>query len=158
MKKLLLMVFLILCSLIFVFPFYTMIMMSTYYSEDIYKGIPLLPGGYLLENLKTVFSAHFEVFYINSLITAVSAAFLSVTVSCLCGYSFAKFEYKGRKLLFNFVMITMMIPAQLGLVAFVVEMKGIGWINTLLPLIIPPAATGFGVLLDEKLYERHPPF
>ena len=36
--------------------------MSTYYSEDIYKGIPLLPGGYLLENLKTVFSAHFEVF------------------------------------------------------------------------------------------------
>ena len=73
------MVFLIFCSLIFVFPFYTMIMMSTYYSEDIYKGIPLLPGGYLLENLKTVFSAHFEVFYINSLITAVSAAFLSVT-------------------------------------------------------------------------------
>ena len=72
MKKLLLMVFLIFCSLIFVFPFYTMIMMSTYYSEDIYKGIPLLPGGYLLENLKTVFSAHFEVFYINSLITAVN--------------------------------------------------------------------------------------
>ena len=60
-----------------------MIMMSTYYSEDIYKGIPLLPGGYLLENLKTVFSAHFEVFYINSLITAVSAAFLSVNCQLL---------------------------------------------------------------------------
>ena len=157
MKKLLLMVFLIFCSLIFVFPFYTMIMMSTYYSEDIYKGIPLLPGGYLLENLKTVFSAHFEVFYINSLITAVSAAFLSVTVSCLCGYSFAKFEYKGRKLLFNFVMITMMIPAQLGLVAFVVEMK-----DRLDQHPTSPNHSArrnrFWRLLDEKLYERHPPF
>ena len=55
------------------------------------------------------------------------------------------YKFKGSKFRFSFVMITMMIPSQLGLVAFVVEMKKIGWMNTLLPLIVPPAATGFGV-------------
>jgi ABC-type glycerol-3-phosphate transport system permease component len=135
----------ILLAMIALFPFYTMLMMSTQYSENIYKGIPLLAGNYLLENLKTVFNAHFEIFYKNSIIVAVCSTFLSVAVSTLCGYALSKYKFRGAKFLFSFIMVTMMIPTQLGLVAFVVEMKSIGWMNTLLPLIVPPAATGFGV-------------
>lgn len=132
-------------ALVCLLPFYLMIVMSTQYTEDIYKGITLIPGKYLLENLKTVFNAHFELYYKNSVIVSVSATILSVLVSMLCGFSFAMYKFKGSKFLFSFVMVTMMIPSQLGLVAFVVEMKKIGWMNTLLPLIVPPAATGFGV-------------
>jgi multiple sugar transport system permease protein/cellobiose transport system permease protein len=135
----------IVMALIFVFPFYSMIMMSTHYAEDIYKGIPLYPGKYLLENLRTVFGAHFEVYYFNSLLVSTTATALSVFVSMLCGYSLSKYQYRGRNAFFIFILVTMMIPSQLGLVAFVVEMKQIRWVNTLLPLIIPPAATGFGV-------------
>ena len=144
-KSAVLTVFMLLLAVLFVFPFYTMLTMSTQYTEDIYKGIPLLPGGYLSANLKTVFNAHFEVYYLNSLIVAASATLLSVAVSTLAGYALAKYNFRGSKAMFNFILVTMMIPAQLGLVAFVVEMKAIGWMNTLLPLIIPPAATGFGV-------------
>jgi multiple sugar transport system permease protein/cellobiose transport system permease protein len=132
-------------ALVFVFPFYSMIMMSTQYSEDIYKGIPLLPGKDLITNLKTVFGAHFEIFYFNSLLVAISSTLLSVLVSMLCGYSLAKYNFRGKNVFFMIILVTMMVPAQLGLVAFVIEMKQIHWINTLLPLIIPPAATGFGV-------------
>jgi len=144
-KSIILTIFMLLLAALFVFPFYTMLMMSTQYTEDIYKGIPLLPGSYLAANLKTVFSAHFELYYQNSLIVAVLATLLSVAVSTLCGYALSKYRFRGSKALFNFILVTMMIPTQLGLVAFVVEMKAIGWMNTLLPLIIPPAATGFGV-------------
>lgn len=132
-------------ALICLLPFYFMIIMSTQYTEDIYKGIMFLPGKYLLDNLKTVFNAHFEVYYKNSIIVAVSATVLSLFVSTLCGFAFAMYDFRGGKFLFAFVLVTMMIPTQLGLVAFVVEMKKIGWMNTLLPLIVPPAATGFGV-------------
>lgn len=135
----------VLVALICLLPFYLMIIMSTQYTEDIYKGITLIPGKYLLENLKTVFNAHFELYYKNSIIVSVSATALSLLVSMLCGFSFAMYDFKGSKFLFSFVMVTMMVPTQLGLVAFVVEMKSIGWMNTLLPLIVPPAATGFGV-------------
>ena len=144
-KSILLTAFMVLLSIIFLFPFYTMIMMSTHYTENIYKGIPLLPGGYMMENLKTVFNAHFEIYYRNSLIVSVFGTFLSVSISTMSGYALSKYRFKGSEFLFNFILVTMMIPTQLGLVAFVVEMKNIGWMNTLLPLIIPPAATGFGV-------------
>lgn len=156
-KSVLLTAFACVLALIFLFPFYVMIMMSTYVTEDIYKGIPLIPSDYAIENIKTVFGAHFEIYYKNSIIVAVCATVLSLLVSMLAGYALSKFQFKGSKLLFNFILVTMMIPTQLGLVAFVVEMKGIGWINTLLPLIIPPAATGFGVYWMKNYMESNLP-
>lgn len=144
-KEILLFIVMLIISFFCLFPFYTMFMMSTQVTEDIYKGVPLLPGTYLIENLKTVFHAHFEIYYKNSIIQAVGCTFLSLIISTLCGYAFAMYRFKGHTALFNFVLVTMMIPAQLSLVAFIIEMKGIGWMNTLLPLIIPPAANGFGV-------------
>lgn len=46
-------------SLVSLFPFYLMLTMSTYKTEEIFKGMPLLPSGYLVENLKTVFQSNF---------------------------------------------------------------------------------------------------
>lgn len=135
-KNLIVFVIMVLVALICLLPFYFMIIMSTQYTENIYKGITFLPGSYLIENLKTVFNAHFEMYYKNSIIVAVSATALSLFVSTLCGFSFAMYDFKGARFLFAFVLVTMMIPTQLGLVAFVVEMKNIGWMNTLLPLIV----------------------
>ena len=144
-KKILLFMIMLVITFICVFPFYSMIMMSTHVTEDIYKGVPLLPGNYLIENIKTVFGAHFEMYYKNSIIQAVCCTALSLTVSTMTGYALAMFRFKGSKLMFTFILVTMAIPTQLGLVAFITEMKAIGWMNTLLPLIIPPAASGFGV-------------
>lgn len=144
-KSIALYVILGIVALICILPFYMMLTMSTQYTEDIYKGITLLPGKYLLDNLKTVFNAHFEIYYRNSLIVSLSTTALSAIVSTLCGYGLAKYKFPGRSFIFGFIMVTMMIPTQLGLVAFVVEMKHFGWMGTLLPLIIPGAASGFGV-------------
>ena len=58
-KNIIIFVIMVLVALICLLPFYFMIIMSTQYTEDIYKGITFLPGSYLIENLKTVFNAHF---------------------------------------------------------------------------------------------------
>lgn len=144
-KSVVITVIAVVLAIIFLYPFYIMIMMSTHVTESIYQGVPFFPGGYFIENVKTVFGANFEVYYKNSLIVACSATLLSIAVSTITGYAFAKYTFKGSKALFSFILITMMIPTQLGLVAFVVIMKNIGWMNTLLPLIIPGCASGFGV-------------
>lgn len=130
-----------------VFPFYVMIIMGTHYNEDLFKKIQLLPGNYLLENLKTVLRGDFFHYYWNSLYIAVSATLLAVLVSSMAGYAFAKFEFKGKKFLYGFILATMMIPQGLGLVAFTMEMKALGWNQTHLPFIIPWAANAFGVFL-----------
>jgi cellobiose transport system permease protein len=146
-NKIALIAFISLLSLIAVFPFYSMMIMGTYYANDLFTGIKLLPGNYLNENLKTLFTINIFRYYANSLIVSVSCTVLTVLVCSLAGFGFAKYNFRFKKPLFQFILLTMMIPAQLGLVAFVIEMHAIKWLDTLLPLIIPPAASAFGVFL-----------
>lgn len=132
-------------SLAAFYPFYSMIMMSTYNSNDLYTGIKLIPGDYLAENFKTLFTIDFMAYYKNSLIVAVSTTVLGVFVSAAAGFAFGKYEFRFKKTMFAAVLVTMMIPMQFGIVAFVLEMRWIGWLNTLWPLIVPPAANALGV-------------
>lgn len=132
-------------SLVAIFPFWTMIMMSTYKTADIYKGVKLLPGTYFGENLKSLARIAFPTYYSNSLIVAASCSLLTVIVCSMAGYSFAKFRFKGKEFLMGIVMLALMIPVQLGIVGLVIEMKTIGWLTSLWPLIIPNSASAFGV-------------
>ncbi len=145
LSNIILVVVLSVISIISILPFYIMIVMGTYYSEDLFTKIALLPQNYVLNNFKSILETNFFQFYWNSFYIAVLVTVLSVFVSALTGFAFAKYEFRGRKFLYNFVLATMMIPGQLGLVAFVVEMKNFHWTNTHLPLIIPAAASAFGV-------------
>ncbi len=138
-------VLILLISIIAILPFYTMLIMGTYYTNDLFTGMKFIPGNYLGENIKTLFSIDILAFYKNSIIVAGGSAILTVVVCAMAGFAFAKYKFLFKKTLFSSVMVTMMIPMQLGLVAFVIEMQAIGWRNSLLPLIIPPAASAFGV-------------
>lgn len=132
-------------SIFALLPFYMMIVMGTYINEDLFTGVKLLPGSYLWENLKTVVGLHFLTYYNNSLMVALIHTVGGVFVSALTGYAFAKYRFKFQNGLFFFILGTLMIPPQLGLVGFVVEMKWLGMTNTLWPLILPGMATPFGV-------------
>ncbi len=132
-------------SLISIFPFYMMIVMSTYKTTELYTGLKLFIGDYLIQNFKSLAQINLLKYYANSLFVAVSCAVLTVLVCSLCGYGIGKYKFRGKKLLLSIVMLTMMVPTQLSLVGFVKEMNFIKWSSTLLPLIIPASASAFGV-------------
>ena len=132
-------------SIIALFPFYLMLIMGTHYNEDLYKGIHLLPGKFLSENLATVMKLDYPRYYLNSISIALINTIGGVLVSALGGYAFSKFNFKGKKILFTFVVATLAIPMQLGLVGYVIEMRALGIINTILPLVFSGMASGFGV-------------
>jgi ABC-type sugar transport system, permease component len=134
-------------TLVSLFPFYMMLTMGTYYSEDIFLGIPLLPHNYVIQNIKTVFEGGFLRFYWNSFYIATLATVFAVFFSAMAGFALSKYNFKGRKLIFNFVLFTMMIPGGLGLVAFIIEMRYFHWSNTHLPLFMPWIQNSFGVFL-----------
>ncbi|HUZ18940.1 MAG TPA: carbohydrate ABC transporter permease [Spirochaetia bacterium] len=120
-------------------------MMSTYVSEQLFTGVKLVPGNFLVENLKTVLAINFMHFYANSLVVAATHTVAAVFISALTGFAFAKYNFRFKKIMFYFVLGSLMIPPQLGLVGFVVEMKNLGIVNSLLPLILPGIASSFGV-------------
>lgn len=121
--------------------------MGTYYSEDIFKGLPMLPSDYFLTNLKLVISKGFFSAYLNSITVSVASVILSVLVSTMIGFALAKYNFKGKKFIFAFVMAIMMIPGQISMIGYMLEMRKMNLINTLLPLIFTWAAHPLGAFL-----------
>jgi multiple sugar transport system permease protein/cellobiose transport system permease protein len=119
--------------------------MGTYKNEALFTGLHLLPGPYLVENIKTILQAKFLLYYRNSLIVAASATTGALIISALTGFAFAKFDFKGKNVLFFFILGSIMVPPQVGLIGFVTEIKWFKMVNTFLPLIIPAWGSAFGV-------------
>lgn len=140
-------IILILMTLVMFFPLYIVFVMGTYYSEDIFKGLPMLPSDYFLTNLKLVISKGFFSAYLNSITVSVASVILSVLVSTMIGFALAKYNFKGKKFIFAFVMAIMMIPGQISMIGYMLEMRKMNLINTLLPLIFTWAAHPLGALL-----------
>lgn len=138
---------LIVMTFLMFFPLYIVFIMGTYYSEDIFKGIPVLPSDYLWENLKMVFSKGFVRAYVNSIAVSVGSVVISVVVSTMIGFALAKYSFRGKKLILGFVLAVMMIPGQISLIGYMLEMRMAGLNNTLLPLIFNWAAHPLGAFL-----------
>lgn len=134
MKKILYPV-LILITIISIFPLYVIFNMSTYYSEDIFKGIPLFPSNYLLHNLHTIMQTNFFQAYVNSFIVSITAVVLCTIVSSMIGYAVTKFNFKGKKFFTYFIIVTMMVPSQISIIGYVLEMRSLHLSNSLFALI-----------------------
>ncbi len=150
-------VFLVCMSIISLFPFYIMLIMGTHKNENLFKGLHLMPGNYLLENFRTITSMNFLQYYKNSLIVTMTATLGILVISILTGFAFAKMKFRFKNALFAFILATLMIPGQVGLVGFLMEMRVFGWNDTFLPLIIPPMASGFGVFWMKQYMEASVP-
>ncbi len=82
---------------------------------------------------------------LNSLVVAITCAATTVFFSALCGYGLAKFNFKGRNVVFMAIMSTMMIPFEAIMIPLYMVSKMLGIMNTLPGLIIPFAISAFGV-------------
>ena len=94
---------------------------------------------YIVEEVE-IFRSAWNTLFISVSFTATTLFFCS-----LGGYGFAKFRFPGRKLLFFFLLGTMMIPGAVTMIPVYAIMLRLKWIDTFLPLIVPGAANAFGI-------------
>lgn len=85
--------------------------------------------------------------FINSTVVATASTILVVITSSLAGYSFAKFKYPGRDVLFWVILATLMIPLEAMIVPLFILVRDLGWLNTYAGLIIPAGGSAFGIFL-----------
>ena len=136
--------FLILMSVISLIPFYLMFSMSTFKSEMIFQGNPLIPSNYFLENLKTIFASNFVHSYLNSFFISACAMVFSVLVCSMAGYAMNVYQFRLKKVMNMFIMMTMMVPTQIGIIGYMIEMRNFKLNNTLMPMIFVWLASGLG--------------
>ncbi|HTK07179.1 MAG TPA: carbohydrate ABC transporter permease, partial [Ktedonobacteraceae bacterium] len=146
-QRLIIDILLIIGLLVSIFPFYWMIVMSTNRTSDIYSVPPkLFFGDQLSTNLSHVLqSITFFQSYFNTLVIACSITLLVLFFCSIAGFTFAKFDFPGKNVLFAFLIGTMILPPASSLVALFVIMADLHLIGTYLPEILPHLVPAFGV-------------
>jgi ABC-type glycerol-3-phosphate transport system permease component len=95
-------------------------------------------------------------YFMNSLIVAVSVTLLNLATCSLAGYSFAKFNYPFRDLVFGVVLATMMIPLASMIIPLFMVVKSFGWVDSYAGLIIPAGTSAFGIFLMRQQMQGIP--
>lgn len=141
--------FLIAAAVISLFPFYLMFVSSTLTTGEILSIPPKLTiGTNLMENLanlKDKMNVGRVMF--NSLYIAIVYTFLTLIINSMAGYALAKFNFKGKNLIFALIMGTMMIPSQVLYIPQFTMMTAFGWADKFRAVIVPALANAFGIFL-----------
>ncbi|MFC8600448.1 MULTISPECIES: carbohydrate ABC transporter permease [unclassified Isoptericola] len=148
--------------LISVFPLYfTLLLGSSDPTAIAQNAVPQwLPDASLFQQFAEVITAdqiNFWKALTNSVIIAVITSASVVLFSTLAGYSFAKLRFRGRGPLLVFVIATMAVPTQLGVIPMYILMTDLDWIGKLQAVIVPALVTAFGVFwMTQYLSEALP--
>jgi len=144
-----------------IFPFYWMFVVSSNTNAEISKSPPsLIPGGRFLIVAEKVLNAegvYFGTALMNTFIVGVSIAVAQVVFSAFAGFAFAKLNFKGRKFFIVFIVGTMMLPSQLGIIPLFILVKNLQMIDTLYALIVPALVTAFGVFWMRQIIDAQVP-
>jgi ABC-type glycerol-3-phosphate transport system permease component len=117
--------------------------------SDIFIYPPrLLPETATLDNYRRLFSdLPFARWFWNTLWVSLVSTGLALFFSALGGYAFAKYEFRGKTLLFNIVLGSLLVPFAVLLVPLFVFISRIGWADSFLALIVPWVAPAYGIFL-----------
>jgi cellobiose transport system permease protein len=142
---------LVLTALLSLYPFYYMFVIATRALDAINDTPPpFTPGGSFFANFGRVLQKDDVNFYkglINSVIVSSVITVSVVLTSTLAGFAFAKLRFRGSNALLVIILLTMMIPTQLGLIPLWGMMLDLGWFDNLAAVIVPFLTSAFGVFM-----------
>ncbi|MDO4265512.1 MAG: carbohydrate ABC transporter permease [Eubacteriales bacterium] len=129
-----------------ILPFLYMLLMSVKSTTNAYD-IKFFIEDLTLQHYQKIFSNPvFLRYLLNSVIVSICGVALTLVVSCLAGYAFAKMNFIGNDKFFLLLVLTMLVPSEAILVPLYIVVRGLGWVNTFKALILP-LPTAFGVFI-----------
>lgn len=156
--QILLYAFLIIMALIVLFPFYWMVNSSLKSLEEYRMSVPTFwPHKVLLSNYAQAYStANLGRLFTNTMIVGIVSTILSLVITVLSAFAFARLEFKGKDALFAALLATMMIPGELFTITNYGTVTRLGWINTYTVLIVPFLVSVFYIYLLRQNFLQIP--
>ncbi|MDR0706378.1 MAG: carbohydrate ABC transporter permease [Treponema sp.] len=131
----------ILLGCLMLYPVVWLIMASFKEGSHIFSDPSLLPKTWSLQNYakgwEGIGIVSFNTFFANSFIICILCVIFNAIFCSLTAYAFGRLEFKGRKLWFALMMVTLMLPGHATTIPQYLMFRGFGWINTFLPFVIP---------------------
>jgi len=143
-------------GLLMVTPLAFMFATSLKDSSEIYD-LAFFPAHPTLTNYVTVLSdGRFLRWFANSFGIAVAVTLSNVFFDSLVGYTLAKFQFRGRYLVFIAILSTLMIPTEMLVIPWYVMAKNFGWLDSYWGIMFPGMMTAFGTFLMKQFFEGVP--
>jgi alpha-1,4-digalacturonate transport system permease protein len=157
-NKALIWVALALGALVMIFPIYWMTATALMPTRDaISRNVGLIPTTLTLENFDAGWNRlPWARWYGNTIFIATMRVLITVTINLLAGYTFAKFQFRGRNVLFFMMVATLMIPIQVILVPRFIVVSSLGLANSPWGVIIPASAEAFGIFFVRQFMITFP--
>lgn len=147
-------------TLLSIIPFLIMLVDATRSMVQITSGVSLFPGKSLSNNLHILFGYDFNIWHgmFNSAFVAIASTVISLYCSALAAYALVAYDFKGRRLIYGFIVALIMIPTQVSMIGFYEFMIKLNLLDNFLPLILPgmaaPATVFFLVEYMSTVYNK----
>ena len=168
-------VILTLGALTMIIPFLWMVLTSLKPQNEIFTSTlslkTIFPSVWRWRNYADAMAAApFGRYFLNTAIIAVGGTSLTLTISSMAAYAFARLRFPGRNALFITILATMMVPAQVTMIPSFIILRhmplfggndilgngGHGWLNNYLGLLVPGAAGAFGIFMLRQFFQGLP--
>ena len=151
---------LILGTLVTLVPFIWILATSLKPASEIVRMPPtFFPENWTLNSYMTIFNdpkIPLARFYLNSALVAIGRVIITLFLSSLVGYVFAKYNFRGKNLLFGFILIQLMVPFTVIMIPAYLILVQLRLIDTLWGLVIPTMVDAFGIFLMRQFIETFP--
>ena len=156
--QILLYAFLITMAIIVVFPFYWMIISSLKSTVEYRLPVPtLFPKEIMWGNYAEAFTAaNLGRLFLNTVFVGIVSTILSLVITVLSAFAFARLEFKGKNAIFGALLATMMIPGELFTITNYVTVTKFGWIDSFTVLIVPFLVSVFYIYLLRQNFMQIP--
>lgn len=158
MRSVILHVVLVVVGIVTVFPFAWMVLSAFKTNSEIAAlDQSFFPKEWTLQNFVNMQqNFDFVRLFLNSLFIAVAITAISIYTSAMAGFVLSKYQFRGRGLIFGFILGTMMIPWAVTIIPRYTMFSSVGLKDNYLSLIIPAVLSGFGVFMMRQNMDAVP--
>lgn len=149
MAKIMIYGILIVAAVLWLLPVLWVVISALKTNSDLYSFPPKLwPDPVTFEHFTAAFKkGDFGLYFMNSTIVTISSTLLLLLINSMAGFALAKYRFRGSSIILIAFISTLMIPIEVIMIPIFKVLSALGLYNTLLAIIIPPAATPTGVFL-----------
>ena len=150
---------LVIVSIIMLVPFVWMFLTAFKTTAETMQVDPfvIIPKVWQTQNFSNVVKAmDFVKLYANTLSMVALRILFAVLTATLAGYAFARLEFRGKNVMFTFVLLQMMIPVQIYVIPQYVMVSKLHLTNTIFGLVFPGLVSAFGTFLLRQAYKQLP--
>jgi multiple sugar transport system permease protein len=148
----------VLVGIVFVFPFYWVVVTSLNSTGDMFNSPPpLIPHLYFANYVRAWAAAPWARYLLNTVLVACCTLVLALVTSLMAGFAFGVMKFRGRGALFALVLSVLMIPQVVLLIPDYQIASDINWVDTYWIQIVPWGASVFGIFLVRQFFLNLPP-